>query len=153
MQYRTERDALGLRKIPSGAYYGAFTSRALENFKISGSKPSPALVKALSQVKIASARANMKLGLLEAKKGNAIIRAAKEFGAGKFAPCFALDYFQAGAGTPYNMNANEIIANRATELLGGKRGHRRAHVYITWTRFGSRLGRNLPRMKRLSVPQ
>ncbi len=124
---RTERDSIGEKRVPASAYYGIFTARALENFNLSGTRPSPELMKALAFIKIASARANKKLKLLEPKKANAIIRAAKEFGKGKFAKEFALDYFQAGAGTPFNMNANEVIANRATEFLGGKKGSRLVH--------------------------
>jgi len=127
MRFRKERDALGAKKVPSDAFYGIFTARALENFTLTASKPSPGLVKALSLVKIASARANQKLGLLEEKKAKAIIRAAKEFGRMAFASDFQLDCFQAGAGTPYNMNANEIIANRASELLGGRKGQYKVH--------------------------
>jgi len=127
MKHRIEKDSLGTKKVPSAAYYGIFTARALENFNLSGTRPSPELMKAIASVKIASARANQKLGLLEPKKANAIIKAGKEFSRGKFSEEFILDYFQAGAGTPFNMNANEIIANRATELIGGRKGQYKVH--------------------------
>jgi len=127
MQFRTEKDSLGSKKVPASAYYGIFTVRALENFSLSGTMPSLELMQAIALIKIASAKANQKLGLLEKKKANAIIRAGKEFAKGKFAQEYCIDYFQAGAGTPFNMNANEIIANRATELLGGKLGQYLVH--------------------------
>ncbi len=122
MRLRKEKDSLGEKKVPAESYQGIFTFRAQENFALSESKPSAELMRALGAIKLACARTNASLGLLEEKKARAIARASKEFARGKFAKEFSLDYFQAGAGTPFNMNANEIIANRATELIGGKKG-------------------------------
>jgi aspartate ammonia-lyase len=122
MGLRVERDSLGSRKVPSSAYFGVFSLRAKENFFLSGSVSSKELMCALGLVKEACAKTNGQLGFLSGKKATAIINASKEFQKGVFASDFLLDYFQAGAGTPFNMNCNEIIANRASELLGKKKG-------------------------------
>lgn len=122
MDYRTEKDVMGEVKVPSTSYYGAFTQRARENFKISGIRAHKEFLTALATIKKAAALANMELKQLDEKIGNAIVKAADEVIAGKFESYFVLDVYQAGAGTPFNMNCNEIIANRATELLGGKLG-------------------------------
>lgn len=120
--FRTERDSLGEKRIPLKAYYGIQTQRAVENFPISGHGAPPVLIAATAAVKLASARANYKLGLLDRKRTNAICRAASEVIEGGLSNEFVVDAFQAGAGTSHNMNANEVIANRAIELLGGSRG-------------------------------
>ncbi|MFH1284049.1 MAG: aspartate ammonia-lyase [Candidatus Peregrinibacteria bacterium] len=119
---RTERDALGAVQIPVNAYFGSATARALKNFQISGLTAPKSFQKALGMVKLAAAKANLKLNLLEKKHEKALLQACEEFIDGKFSAEFTLDAIQAGAGTSYNMNANEIIANRANELLGGKKG-------------------------------
>ncbi|HKS43241.1 MAG TPA: lyase family protein, partial [Blastocatellia bacterium] len=119
---RTEKDSLGEREIPLGVYYGIQTARAVENFPISGWKPFPAFVTATVQIKKAAARANSALGELDAELAAAIETAADEALQGKFQDQFVVDPFQAGAGTSHNMNANEVIANRAIELLGGEKG-------------------------------
>jgi aspartate ammonia-lyase len=115
--FRTEKDSIGQVKVPSNAYYGAFTARALNNFQISGLKAPAIFRKALGLVKLAAAEANTSLGELNKQSGKAIIQAAKEFSEGKFDTDFRLDAIQAGAGTSYNMNANEIIANRANKSI------------------------------------
>ncbi len=122
MATRLERDTLGPVEVPADAYYGAQTARALANFPISGLKPHRALVWATLLIKQCAARANMATGRLPAEIGRAIIRAADEALAGKFDDQFVVDPFQAGAGTSHNMNVNEVLANRAAELLGGSRG-------------------------------
>ncbi len=122
MDYRIEKDVMGEIKVPANSYYGAFTERARINFQISGIKAHGKFLIALATIKKAAALANMELGQLDEKFGNAIVKAADEVIAGKFNSYFILDVYQAGAGTPFNMNCNEIIANRATELLGGKLG-------------------------------
>ncbi len=122
MDYRTEKDVMGEIKVPSDSYYGAFTERAKNNFKISGIRAHKEFLVALATIKKAAAFANIELKQLDEKTGNAIIKAADEVISGKFDDYFILDVYQAGAGTPFNMNCNEIIANRATELLGGKIG-------------------------------
>lgn len=119
---RTERDLLGEKRVPAEAYYGIQTSRALENFRITGQTLHPAMVKALAQVKKAAALANCQLGYLPLEIADAIVRAADEVIAGKLRDQFPVDPIQGGAGTSANMNANEVIANRAIELLGGTRG-------------------------------
>ncbi|CAG1066104.1 fumarate hydratase, class II [uncultured bacterium] len=120
--FRVERDSLGEKRVPKGAYYGIQTLRAFENFPISGLRPAPVLVTATAMVKLAAAKANLKVGLLDRKRADAICKAAEEIINGKFRGEFIVDAFQAGAGTSHNMNANEVIANRATELLGGRLG-------------------------------
>jgi len=119
---RIERDSLGEVEIPSEAYHGPETARALENFRVSGIRPLPEFVRATVLVKKAAAEANVKLGMLDREIGEAIIAAADEILDGKLHEHFVVDVFQAGAGTSHNMNANEVLANRAAEKLGGKRG-------------------------------
>ncbi len=122
MEYRTEKDSLGELKVPVDAYYGVQVQRAVENFPISGLKPHPDWVKATVLVKKAAAIVNNKLNLLDKKKADAIIQACDEVLGGKYQDQFVVDVYQAGAGTSHNMNANEVLANRAIEILGGKRG-------------------------------
>ncbi|MGE5179491.1 MAG: aspartate ammonia-lyase [Bacteroidota bacterium] len=119
---RVERDSLGSLEIPASAYYGVQTARAVANFPISGERLHPEMVRAVVRIKIAAARANAELGVLDKKKADAIVRAAEEILAGKHDDQFVVDAYQAGAGTSFHMNANEVIANRACELLGGERG-------------------------------
>ena len=122
MKYRIERDPLGERQVPEDAYYGVQTQRAVENFPISGLRAHRDLVTATILIKKAAAEANMSLGRLRPEIGNAIVRAAVEILEGRFRDQFVVDVYQAGAGTSHNMNANEVIANRAAELLGHPRG-------------------------------
>ncbi len=122
MDIRIEKDSLGDRQIPADAYYGVQTDRAIENFPISGLKPKGAYVDATVQIKRAAAVVNKTLGLLDAKKADAIVQAADEILGGKLREWFVVDVYQAGAGTSHNMNTNEVLANRAIELLGGKKG-------------------------------
>lgn len=119
---RLEKDVMGPIEVPAGSYYGAFTQRAKINFRISGIKAHKEFLVALATIKKSAALANMELGQLDDKIGDAIAKAADEVVEGRFDDYFVLDVYQAGAGTPFNMNCNEIIANRATELLGGKLG-------------------------------
>ncbi len=123
--YRIESDTMGEVKVPSSVYYGATTVRGVENFPISGLRFQKEFVRALSLIKLAAAKANMQLGLLDHKKGEAIVSAAKEIMNGALYDQFVLDVFQTGSGTMTNMNMNEVIANRAVELLGGKRGDKK----------------------------
>lgn len=122
MDYRIERDSLGEVKVPHDAYWGAQTQRAIENFPISGIKAHPAFVRASAQVKKAACITNRDLGLIPKDQAGAIIGVCDEIIAGELADQFVVDVFQAGAGTSHNMNANEVIANRANELLGGHKG-------------------------------
>ena len=119
---RTEKDSLGTREIPAHVYYGIQTLRAMENYPISGMKAHPTLICAIGMVKQAAAEANQSLGLVDDKRANAIIAAAGEVYAGKWNDQFMVDVFQAGAGVSFHMNSNEVIANRATEILGGQLG-------------------------------
>ncbi|MEM4311827.1 MAG: class II fumarate hydratase [Nitrososphaerales archaeon] len=121
-EYRIERDTLGEVKVPKDAYYGAQTERAKGNFEISDLKLPKEFIRALGIVKLACAKANISLGFLNEKIGKAIIKACEELIDGKFYDEFVVDVFQSGSGTSTNMNANEVIANRAIEILGGKRG-------------------------------
>src|SRR3989338_1635844 len=120
--FRIEHDALGAVHVPRDAYYGSFTTRALANFQISGMRAPVLFRLALGMVKLAAVQSNHALKLLPAREAKAMEHAAREFMEGKFDAEFALDVFQAGAGTPFNMNANEIIANRANELLKAPKG-------------------------------
>ncbi|ABK98181.1 aspartate ammonia-lyase [Pelobacter propionicus] len=122
MCMRRERDSLGEMDVPASAYYGAQTARAVRNFPLSGLKPHPAYVWAVVIIKKCAARANMSTGRLPAAIGDAIVAAADEVLGGGLADQFVVDPFQAGAGTSHNMNVNEVLANRALELLGRQRG-------------------------------
>jgi fumarate hydratase class II len=120
--FRIEKDSLGEVRVPRNAYWGAQTQRAVENFAISGILFPPRFVHNLGLIKLTAARTNLKLKLLNRKRAQAVIRAAREVMAGTFDDQFVVDIFQTGSGTSTNMNANEVIANRANEILGGKRG-------------------------------
>lgn len=119
---RTEKDSIGVKEIPANVYYGIQTARAMENFPISGMRAHPTLIRAFGMVKEAAAEANKELGLVDAKRANAIIQAAQEVQQGKWNKEFVVDVFQAGAGVSFHMNSNEVIANRAVEILGGNLG-------------------------------
>jgi aspartate ammonia-lyase len=125
---RKEKDSLGFVEVPSKAYYGAQTARAVDNFPISGISGHAELIRALGMVKRAAAQANKELGLVDEKRADAIIQAAQEVIDGKWNGEFVVDVFQAGAGVSQHMNTNEVIANRANEILGGKLGEY-AHVH------------------------
>lgn len=120
--FRIEKDAIGEVEVPSGAYYGSFTTRALGNFSFEGKGAVNEYYAAYVKMKLASAKANAKCGVLEGRKADAIVKACEELLSGKMADALVLDFSQAGAGTPFNMNVNEVVANRANELLGGKKG-------------------------------
>ena len=122
MGNRNEKDFLGEKKVPSDAYWGVHTQRAIENFPVTGKPVKSALIKAFAIVKKACAQANADLGYLVAKKAEAICAACDEIAEGKFADQFPIDSLQGGAGTSTNMNVNEVIANRAIELLDGEKG-------------------------------
>jgi aspartate ammonia-lyase len=154
MTYRTERDPLGEMAVPADAYYGVQTARAIENFPISGLRAPADLVTATVLVKKAAAEANLSLGRIDPAIAHAIVAAADEVLNGTLRDQFVVDVYQAGAGTSHNMNANEVLANRAAESLGEPRGtYRRVHpndhvnmgqstndVYPTSTRLALLLG-------------
>jgi aspartate ammonia-lyase len=126
--HRIERDPLGELKVPADAYYGVQTARAVENFPISGLRAPADLVTATILIKKAAAEANAVLGRLDAEVARAIVAAADEILSGKLRDQFVVDVYQAGAGTSHNMNANEVLANRAAEILGDARGtYERVH--------------------------
>lgn len=122
MSHREEQDTMGVVQVPTTALWGAQTQRSLQNFRISGERMPAALLHALALVKLAAAKVNRDLGLLEANKANAIIQAADEVIKGRHEAEFPLVVWQTGSGTQTNMNMNEVLANRASELLGGGRG-------------------------------
>ncbi|HKC55776.1 MAG TPA: lyase family protein, partial [Vicinamibacterales bacterium] len=122
MPFRTERDPLGELDVPADAYYGIQTARAVANFRISDLRAPSDLVTATVLIKRAAAEANEALGRLDTRVADAIVRAADEIRAGALRDQFVVDVYQAGAGTSHNMNTNEVIANRAAEILGGARG-------------------------------
>jgi fumarate hydratase class II len=124
---RIEKDSLGEVALPAQALYGAQTQRAMLNFPISGLKPWRAFIWAIATIKRAAGEVNRDLGLLEARQAEAIAQAAQEVIDGRWDAEFVVDPFQAGAGTSHNMNANEVIANRATQILGGELGEYRVH--------------------------
>jgi len=115
---RIEEDSLGTVEVPADALYGAQTMRAVRNFPVSGMRPYPAFVWSLAVIKQAAALVHMELGLLDWQRGQAIVQAAQEVLDGRWNGQFVVDPFQAGAGTSHNMNANEVIANRANQILG-----------------------------------
>jgi len=120
--FRVERDPLGEKAVPADAYYGVQTARAVDNFPISGLRAQAPLITATVLIKKAAAQANAALGRLDRPLADAIVRAADEVAGGALRDQFVVDVYQAGAGTSHNMNANEVLANRAEELLGGQRG-------------------------------
>src|SRR3954462_2826739 len=126
-EFRTESDSMGKMAVPMKAYYGAQTARAVENFPISDLRFPRGFIRALGLIKKHAAITNSGLGLLPQNISNAIQRAAQEVIEGKLDSQFVVDIFQTGSGTSTNMNANEVIANRACELLGGKRGDKSVH--------------------------
>ena len=120
--YRVEKDSIGVKDIPEEVYYGVQTLRAAENFHITGLNMHPEIINSLAYIKKASAITNCEVGILEKKKAQAIVQACDEIIEGKVHDDFIVDPIQGGAGTSLNMNANEVIANRAIEILGGKKG-------------------------------
>ena len=131
---RVERDSMGELEVPEGAYYGASTMRAVQNFPISDLRFNRSFIRALGLIKKSAALVNQDLGLLDDRRAGAVASAAQEVADGAFDDQFVVDIFQTGSGTSTNMNANEVIANRAIEILGepfGSRGvHPNDHVNI-----------------------
>src|SRR5205814_7007204 len=118
---------MGDMQVPTGAYYGASTQRAVLNFPISDLRFPRSFIRAIGLIKLAAAEVNRELGLLDPKLADAIVAAAREVAEGKVDDQFVLDIFQTGSGTSTNMNANEVIANRAIQRLGGQIGSRQVH--------------------------
>src|SRR5579863_4329030 len=148
---RIEKDSLGEIAVPAAAYYGAQTARAVENYPISGLRAHPFLIRAYGLLKLACAEANLELKMIPPRIGRAIVRAAHDVAAGKLNEQFLVDVYQAGAGVSFHMNVNEVIANRAIEYLGGKRGeysivHPNDHV-----NFGQSTNDTFPTAMRLAA--
>jgi fumarate hydratase class II len=122
MSTRIEKDSMGPLEVPAEAYYGVQTQRAITNFPISGWPLPPRLIHAMGRIKRAAAKTNLELGLIDKRVSDAIVAAATEVVEGKLDAQFPVDVFQTGSGTSTNMNTNEVIASRANEILGGKRG-------------------------------
>ncbi len=136
VEYRTERDSLGEVKIPADAYYGAFTSRAINQYHVTGLRPHINLIMAFVMIKRSASIANMKTKAISTKRGNAIIKACDKILSGKFLDQFLIEPINSGAGTAFNMNTNEVIANIALEILGEKKGddkvlHSNDHVNMS----------------------
>ncbi|MBN2134581.1 MAG: class II fumarate hydratase [Acidobacteria bacterium] len=122
INFRIEKDSIGEREVPGEAYYGIQTLRASENFNVSGNRIPDVFIKTLALIKETAAASNAELGLLETEKADAIIKAAKEIESGGLLEQFILDVYQTGSGTSTNMNMNEVLSNRANEILGSKKG-------------------------------
>ncbi|MDO8428898.1 MAG: aspartate ammonia-lyase [Candidatus Diapherotrites archaeon] len=122
VEFRIEKDSLGAINVPKDAFYGSFTARASANFQLSENKYPRAILEQYVWLKITAAQINLQLGVLSQRKAKAIEQAGKEILNGKFKDQFQIDVFQAGGGTVYNMNVNEVLANRANQILGGKLG-------------------------------
>ena len=122
MEFRVEKDSIGTKDVPENVYYGVQSLRAAENFHITGLNMHPEIINSLAYIKKAAAITNCEAGLLDKRRTQAIVQACDEIFEGKFREDFIVDPIQGGAGTSLNMNANEVIANRAIEILGGKKG-------------------------------
>lgn len=151
MKYRIEKDSLGEKKVPAEVYYGIQTQRAVENYPISGIRAHPLLIRAMGMIKKAAALTNQELGLVEEKRATAIAQAAEEVIAGQLNDQFVVDVYHSGAGVSFHMNTNEVIANRAIEILGGRRGdylvcHPNDHV-----NFGQSTNDVIPTAMRLAA--
>ena len=143
-EYRIERDSMGLVRVPKEAYYGAQTQRAIENFSISGWRFQREFIHALGLIKYASAKANFELGLMGKRMAKAIEKASTEVSEGRWDEEFVIDVFQTGSGTSTNMNANEVIANRANEILGGKKGPIDLSIPMTMSISGNQVMMSSP---------
>src|SRR5207237_6704804 len=148
---RTEKDPLGTLEVPGDALYGVQTLRAVQNFPISGLKPLPAFVDATVRIKRAAALTHRETGRLDAKLADAIVKAADEMLSGKYREHFIVDVYQAGAGTSHNMNVNEVLANRANEILGGRRGEYRPVHPNDHVNMAQRTNDTIPTAMRLAT--
>lgn len=122
MSFRIDKDSLGEVKVPSDAYYGPFSTRAMNQYKVTGKRAHANLVRSYAMIKRSAALANRKVGVLDAEKADAIVKACDEILDGKFLDQFVVEEINSGAGTAFNMNSNEVIANRALELIGKRKG-------------------------------
>ena len=122
MRYRSDKDSLGTVKIPTDAYYGPFTGRAIKQYHVTGQNPHPYLIKSFVMIKRSAAITNIKAKVLDSKHGNAIVKACDKILAGKYQDQFVVDMINSGAGTAFNMNTNEVIANISLKILGKRLG-------------------------------
>jgi aspartate ammonia-lyase len=150
MTQRMEKDSLGEKPVPADAYYGIQTQRAVENYPISGYRADALLIRSVAYIKKAAALANAELKLIPQKIADAIVRAADEIISGKLHDQFVVDVYQAGAGVSFHMNTNEILANRAAEILGGKRGEYSAVHPNDHVNFGQSTNDVFPTSMRLA---
>jgi aspartate ammonia-lyase len=151
MKTRIEKDSMGKLEVPTDAYYGIQTQRTVNNFSISGWRTHPELILAMAHIKKAAALANISLKQIDQKKGKAILQATDEMLAGQFHDQIVVDVFQAGAGTSFHMNINEVLANRAIEILGGKRGDYDVVSPNDDVNFGQSTNDVIPTTMRLAV--
>src|SRR5260221_2928505 len=121
-QFRQEKDSIGVKEIPADVYYGVQTARAVENYPISGMRANPTLIRAIGMVKYPAAQANKELGLVDRKRADVIMKAAKEVVDGKWDQSFVVDAFQAGPCVSFHMDSHQVIANPPTQLVVGKLG-------------------------------
>ncbi len=147
---REEKDSLGTRQVPADAYYGIQTLRAVENYPISGLRPHRRFIEAFVAQKKASALANVGCGVLDEERGDAIVKACDEILAGSLRDQFVVDVFSAGAGVSLHMNVNEVLANRASEILGGKKGEYKVHPN-DHVNFGQSTNDTVPTAMRVSA--
>ena len=122
MKFRLDQDSLGKVKIPSDAYYGAFTGRAIQQYKVTGNTAHENLIKSFVMIKRSAAVANMKTNAIDTKRGKAIVAACDKILSGKHIDQFVVDMINSGAGTAFNMNSNEVISNVALEIIHKKKG-------------------------------
>ena len=122
MRYRSDRDSLGSVKIPADAYYGPFTGRAIKQYHVTEQNPHPYLIRSFVMIKLSAAITNMKAKKLDSKQGNVIVKACDKILAGRYQDQFVVDMINSGAGTAFNMNVNEVIANISLKILGKKLG-------------------------------
>jgi aspartate ammonia-lyase len=148
---RTEKDSLGEKDVPTEAYYGIQTLRAIENYPISGLRPHRRFVEAYVYQKKASALANVERGVLDREKGEAIVKACDELLSGNLREQFVVDVLSAGAGVSLHMNVNEVLANRASEILGGKRGEYKKVHPNDHVNFGQSTNDTFPTAMRISA--
>src|ERR1041385_5125867 len=123
MSFRTDKDSLGKIKVPSAAYYGPFTARAIKQYKVTGQQAHINLIRAFVMIKRSAALANKELKVLDSEKARVIVKTCDEILSGKLLDQFVVEAMNSGAGTAFNMNTNEVVANRALEILGKKKGN------------------------------
>ncbi len=130
MKFRTDKDSLGQVKIPSDRFYGPFTGRAIKHYQVTGNTAHPNLIKSFVMIKRSAAIANIKAGAIDKKRGRAIVQACDKILAGKYLDEFVVDAINSGAGTAFNMNTNEVVANVALQVLHKKKGQYQFYIQM-----------------------